>query len=168
LGELLIGAISFCSGAFKLGPRDKFVGWDENTWLEHIASLLNNNRFLILPWIKVKNMASKILSLSLKRVRNDWKQQYGVELSLVETFIDTKRYRGTCYIAANWTYLGLTKGFKRQGNTFVYHGNEKGIFVRSSAAASTNLSSLTSVAYRAKERKFCPCFPAFQQIIRPR
>lgn len=152
LGKLLIGAISFCSGAFKLGPRDKFVGWDENTRLEHIASLLNNNRFLILPWIKVKNMASKILSLSLKRVRNDWKEQYGVEPSLVETFIDTKRYRGTCYIAANWTYLGLTKGFKRQGNTFVYHGNEKGIFVRV-ISRSFNKSFQPDVGRIPSERK---------------
>jgi SRSO17 transposase len=130
LGKLLIGAISFCSGAYKLGPRDQFVGWDEPTKRQYLAGLLNNNRFLILPWIKIHNLASKLLSLSLKLIYKDWKKQYGVEPSMVETFIDLEKYRGTCYIAANWTYLGLTKGFKRIGNTFVYHGNEKGIFVR--------------------------------------
>jgi SRSO17 transposase len=129
LGTVLVGAISFCSGAYKLGPRDLFIGWTEDTRLEYLPHLLNNNRFLILPWIKVSNLASHALALSLKQVRLDWEEQYGVEPYMVETFIDLEKYSGTCYVAANWTYLGTTKGFGRLGNSFVYHGRPKAIYV---------------------------------------
>jgi SRSO17 transposase len=129
LGKKLVGAISFCSAAYKLGPRDQFVGWDENTRLEYLPHLLNNNRFLILPWIKVHNLASSILALSLKKVRIDWIEQYGVEPLMVETFVDHEKYRGTCYIASNWTYIGRTKGFGKIGKSFVFHGRMKDIYV---------------------------------------
>jgi SRSO17 transposase len=130
LGTRLIGAISFCSASFKLGPRDKYLGWDEQTRLEMLPHLINNNRFLILPWIKVRNLASHILSVSLKQARLDWVRWYGVEPYMVETFVDSEKYNGTCYIAANWTYLGTTKGFGRIGKGFVYHGHTKSIYVK--------------------------------------
>jgi SRSO17 transposase len=130
LGKRILGGISFCSASFKLGPRDKFVGWDEQTRLEYLPRLINNNRFLILPWVRVRNLASHVLSMSLKRVRLDWERWYGVEPYMAETFVDCDKYPGTCYIAANWVYLGTTKGFGRQGNTFVYHGNRKAIYVK--------------------------------------
>jgi SRSO17 transposase len=130
LGKRLIGAISFCSGFFKLGPRDKYVGWDEKTRLSYLPHLINNNRFLILPWVKIHNLASHILSLIIQKLRIDWKIQYNVEPYMIETFVDSEKYRGTCYIASNWTYLGVTKGFRKQGKSFVYHGNRKNIFVK--------------------------------------
>ncbi|MDR1084713.1 MAG: DUF4338 domain-containing protein, partial [Deltaproteobacteria bacterium] len=128
MGKRLLGAISFCSAACKLGPRDLFIGWDEKTRLEYLPHLLNNNRFLILPWIQIRNLASHVLSLSLKIVRTDWIKQYDAEPYLVETFVDPAKYSGTSCIAANWTYLGVTQGFGRQGKSFVFHGCEKDIY----------------------------------------
>jgi SRSO17 transposase len=125
----LVGAISFCSAAYQLGLRDKFIGWDEKTRLKFLPRLLNNNRFLILPWINIHNLASHVLALSLKRVRFDWEQQYDVEPYMVETFVDRERYTGTCYLAANWTYLGITKGYGKIGKNFIYHGREKDFYV---------------------------------------
>jgi SRSO17 transposase len=129
LGTRLIGAISYCSASYKLGPRDVFVGWDEKTRLEYLPHLINNNRFLILPWVKIKNLASHTLSLSLKQVNEDWKKKYAVEPYMAETFVDGEKFSGSCYVAANWTYLGATKGFGRIGNSFVFHGNRKDIYV---------------------------------------
>jgi SRSO17 transposase len=129
LGERLVGAISFCSAAYQLGLRDLYVGWDQETRLKYLPGLLNNNRFLILPWVRIKNLASHTLALALRRVRSDWQSQYGVEPFMVETFVDSDRYRGTCYMAANWTRLGTTKGFGKRGKGFVFHGNRKDLYV---------------------------------------
>jgi hypothetical protein len=129
IGTRLIGAVSFCSAAHKPGARDQFVGLDEKTRLECLPYLLNNNRFLILPWIHVQNLASHVLSMSLKRVRVDWEKQYYVEPYMVESFVDRSRFNGTSYISANWTYLGVTKGYGRVGKSFVFHGHEKDLFV---------------------------------------
>jgi len=128
LGAYIVGAISFCSAAYHLGPRDEYIGWDEETRLAMLPHLLSNNRFLILPWISIRNLASRVLSLSLQRLRKDWEKQYGITPYMVETFVDNA-YQGTCYKAANWTYLGLTKGYKKIGKTFVYHGRKKAIYV---------------------------------------
>jgi len=129
LGMQIVGAISFCSGAYRLGPRDEYIGWDEGARLSMLQHVLSNNRFLILPWIRIRNLASHILAKALRQLREDWEKQYDVTPYMVETFVDRERYLGTCYIAANWTYLGVTKGYGRQGNTFVYHGRKKDIYV---------------------------------------
>ncbi|MCL1830128.1 MAG: IS701 family transposase [Oscillospiraceae bacterium] len=129
LGEQIVGAISFCSGVYKLGPRDDYIGWDDSTRISKLSHILTNNRFLILPWIHIRNLASHVLSKALIQVREDWQKQYEVTPYIVETFVDREKYLGTCYIAANWTYLGVTKGYGRQGNSFVYHGNKKDIYV---------------------------------------
>jgi len=129
LGKQVVGAISFCSAAYKLGPRDEYIGWSEEARLSKLQHLVTNNRFLILPWIRVRNLASHILSKCLKQLRKDWERQYEITPYMVETFVDRERYLGTCYVAANWTYLGTTKGYGRQGNTFVYHGQIKDIYV---------------------------------------
>ena len=129
LGRQIIGAISFCSAAYKLGPRDDYIGWSEQTRLEKLQHLVSNNRFLILPWIRLQNLASHILSKSLIQLRKDWEKQYDRTPYMVETFVDREKYLGTCYVAANWTYLGMTKGYGRQRNTFVYHGQKKDIYV---------------------------------------
>jgi hypothetical protein len=130
LGTMVVGAISFCSAVYKLGPRDKFVGWDESTRLALLPHLVYNNRFLIFPWIKVRNLASHVLSLSLKRLRLDRNKQYEVEPYMVETFVDNERFTGTCYVASNWIRLGETKGFGRLGNGFVFHGRLTDIYVK--------------------------------------
>lgn len=129
LGKQIVGAISFCSAAYKLGPRDEYIGWGEAVRMSKLQHLVSNNRFLILPWVHVHNLASHVLSKSLRQLQTDWEKQYGVRPYMVETFVDRAKYLGTCYAAANWTYLGITKGYRRQGNTFVYHGNKKDIYV---------------------------------------
>jgi len=130
LGKQIAGAISFCSATYKLGPRDAYIGWREEERQNMLPHLVMNNRFLILPWIRVRNLASQILSKSLKQLREDWEKQYEVTPYMVETFVDRERYLGTCYVAANWTYLGVTKGYGRIGNSFVYHGQLKDIYVK--------------------------------------
>jgi SRSO17 transposase len=129
LGKQIVGAISFCSAAYKLGPRDEYIGWSEDVRLSKQQHLLSNNRFLILPWIRIRNLASHVLSKSLRQLREDWEKQYEITPYMIETFVDREKFLGTCYIAANWTYLGVTKGYGRHGNTFVYHGQIKDIYV---------------------------------------
>ena len=128
-GRQIVGAISYCSAAYKLGFRDEWIGWDEETRLSLLQHLICNNRFLILPWINIQNLASHILSRSLKQVKIDWERQYEITPYMAETFVNRSCFQGTCYKAANWTYLGTTKGYGRQGNTFIYHGLEKDIYV---------------------------------------
>jgi SRSO17 transposase len=105
------------------------MGWDEETRISVLPHLVNNNRFLILPGIKIKNLASRVLSMSLQQVREDWEKQYGVALYMAETFVDREHFLGTCYKASNWTYLGLTKGYGKIGKDFVYHGRKKDLYV---------------------------------------
>jgi SRSO17 transposase len=124
-----IAALSYNRASFKVGVRDAFIGWNahqKNHCLKHVVS---NNRFLILPWVKIRYLASHLLSRTLKRLKNDWFERFNVEPYLVETFVDSNKYKGTCYRAANWLYLGETRGFSKVGNTFVYHGHRKGVFI---------------------------------------
>ena len=129
LGERIVGAISFCSAMYRLGPRDAYLGWDEETRIAMLPHLVNNNRFLILPEIKVKNLASRVLSMSLRQMQEDWEKQYEVLPYMVETFVDKEQYLGTCYKASNWIYLGITKGYGKIGKGFVYHGRKKDLYV---------------------------------------
>jgi SRSO17 transposase len=129
LGEKIVGAISFCSAVYHLGPRDAYIGWDKETRVAMLPHLVNNNRFLILPEVNIQNLASRILAMSLRRMRKDWEKQYEVSPYLVETFVDREQYLGTCYKASNWTYLGVTKGYGKIGKDFVYHGRKKGLYV---------------------------------------
>jgi SRSO17 transposase len=129
LGEQIVGAISFCSAVLHLGPRDAYMGWNEETRIAVLPHLVNNNRFLILPWINIKNLASRILSMSLQQLQKDWEKQYGVVPYMAETFVDREHFLGTCYKASNWTYLGFTKGYGKIGKDFVFHGRKKDLYV---------------------------------------
>lgn len=91
--------------------------------------IANNQRFLILPGAKIQNLASKTLSLNLKRLAVDWEAVYGHPILLAETFVDLSRFNGTCYLAANWTPLGISRGFGRTGGRYFYHGQPKLILV---------------------------------------
>lgn len=129
--EQLIGAISFIQGALKLKARDRLIGATQGDFREHILQhMINNNRFLILPWIHIKNLASRILSGIMPTVKKDWRDRYGVVPYAVETFVDITKYKGTCYKAANWQLIGETSGYEKVGKEMVYHGNKKGIFFR--------------------------------------
>jgi hypothetical protein len=109
-----LGCLLFGSAAWQTADRDRFIGWDRNTRLQNLKLMTNNSRFLILPWVKVKNLASYVLGACMRRVRNDWRARYGHDLCLVETFVDRSRFTGACYRAANWMRIGKTKGRTRQ------------------------------------------------------
>lgn len=106
----LLGAISFSASAWKTAPRDRWIGWDPKTREKNLQLVINNSRYLILPWVQVKHLASKVLSLCAKRIRKDWKERYNYEPVLLETFVEQGRFKGTCYKAANWIYVGQTQG----------------------------------------------------------
>ena len=127
-GDRPIAAISFNRASLHVEARDKWLGWNEDGRRMLLRHVVSNNRFLILPGVRIKNLASHVLSQSLRLLKTDWHRLYGVEPYAVETFIDFSRNKGTCYKAANWQYLGETRGFGKVGNAFVYHGNRKGVF----------------------------------------
>lgn len=104
------GCVQFSSAARWLLARDRFIGWDEATRQSNLVRVVNNSRFLILPWLKIKGLASHVLSLSARVVADDWEEAYGVRPALLETFVDVGRYEGTCYLAANWLEVGRTAG----------------------------------------------------------
>jgi hypothetical protein len=109
LGQRL-GCLLFSASAFALAERDTWIGWDQAARRQRLYLIVNNTRYLIFPWVRVKNLASKALSLAARRVPVDWQERYGFQPVLLETFVDTTRYRGTCYKAANWVFLGETAG----------------------------------------------------------
>ena len=109
-GERLLALISFGASAWKLTARDKFIGWEENQRQKNLQLVVNNARFLILPWIQSKGLASKILATVSRQLPNDWQRRYGYRPVLLETFVETPRHRGTCYKAANWVNVGKTAG----------------------------------------------------------
>lgn len=127
--DRIVAALGWGSAVWKLKPRDKAVGWTPKQRKENLHKIANNNRFLILPWVKIPNLASHILSHNIQMINDHWHQRYGYKLSLLETFVDSGRFKGTCYRASNWIYVGLTKGFGKQGNSFHYHGNLKEVFL---------------------------------------
>lgn len=111
-----VALLSFRAAVWKTAPRDQFIGWAHPKRKENLHLIINNARFLILPWIQAPNLASRILSMTTKRVRQDWERLYQYAPVLIETFVEIRRFRGTCYQAANWIYLGQTKGVGRLGN----------------------------------------------------
>lgn len=125
----LVACLAWGSPARNSRHREAYIGWDIPAKRQRLSYVVNNLRFLILPWVKVKNLASRILSLNLKRLCDDWQKAYGHPVYLAETFVDTSRFEGTCYKAANWIYLGQTKGLSKQGNVYHEHGNKKALFV---------------------------------------
>lgn len=127
--ERPIAALSYNRAALHVGVRDTFLGWTPAQKQKLLSHVINNNRFLILPWVRVKNLASHLLAVTLKRLVLDWPALYGTEPLALETFVDLDKYRGTCYRAANWLYLGETRGFAKIGKEFVYHGHRRGVFV---------------------------------------
>lgn len=109
-----LSCLLFGSAAWQCGVRDQFIGWNPTQRQAHLQQVTNNSRFLILPWVQVPRLASHIWSLVLGRLRQDWQSKYARPLRLVETFVDTSRFSGACYRAANWIALGQTTGRTRQ------------------------------------------------------
>lgn len=109
-GEQLVACISFCACAWKLKERERFIGWSHEQRLKNLPLVVNNARFLVLPWIQSKGLASKILSKAARQLPLDWFSRYGFRPVLMETFVEFERHRGTCYKAANWVNVGRTAG----------------------------------------------------------
>ena len=108
-----LACLLFGSCAWKCAPREDFIGWDNATRGKNLSLVTNNVRFLILPWVKVEHLASHILAKVARRIRDDWIAKYGHPVYILETFIEATRFKGTCYKAANWIYVGKTKGRSR-------------------------------------------------------
>jgi len=106
----VLALLGFGAAAWKLAPRDRWIGWSAEQRRQRLHLVINNARFLILPWITCRNLASKILALAARRVAEDWVERYGYRPVLMETFVETQRFAGTCYRAANWTHVGQTQG----------------------------------------------------------
>ena len=105
-----LGAMSFSAAAWRLKDRDEWIGWSERARVANLQQVVCNSRFLIAPSVEVPNLASHVLSLSVRRLAGDWRERYGYEPVLVETFVDGQRFAGTCYRAANWVWVGQTAG----------------------------------------------------------
>jgi len=109
-GEKLVALMGFGAAAWQTAPRDRWIGWNHEQRKKNLPLIINNARFLILPWIKSKNLASKILSTAAQILPDDWKEKYNIQPVLLESFVEKKRFTGTCYKAANWQLCGQTKG----------------------------------------------------------
>lgn len=125
----VVACLGWASAAWKIKSRDEFVGWNESTKRKKLHLIANNTRFLILPWIQVKHLASKVLALNLKRLSDDWYSAYHHRVYLAETFVDSSHFKGTCYKAANWQYVGQTSGSAKKGNAYKYHGQPKAVYL---------------------------------------
>jgi len=124
-----LAALGWRAAALKVAVRDCFIGWSPAQRRQHLKGVANNNRFLILPWVRVACLASHILSRTIRRLVRDWHAVYGQRLFLLETFVDGARFQGTCYKAANWVHVGHTKGYTKKGEGFVWHGQPKEVWL---------------------------------------
>ena len=106
----VVGCLQFSSPAWRMAARDRWVGWDEGTRARNLQRVVNNSRFLLLPWVTVRNLASAVLARGLAQMAADWPRRYRLEPWLVETLVDPRRHHGGCYRAANWVALGGTTG----------------------------------------------------------
>ncbi len=112
-GDQWLALLSFSAAALKCSARDQWIGWDYRHQTDRLNSVANNSRFLILPEHHTKNLASQILSLCRRRIQQDWVDQFGFALLILETFVDPDHFHGTIYRASNWELVGTTKGYRR-------------------------------------------------------
>lgn len=127
--DQVVGCIAWASAAWKVKSRDECIQWSESAKRKNLHLIANNTRFLILPWVTVRHLASKVLALNLRRLSDDWYRVYHHRVYLAETFVDQSRFAGTCYKAANWQYVGQTSGSAKRGNDYRYHGQPKAVYL---------------------------------------
>lgn len=113
----VVGCVQFSSPAWRMAARDRWIGWNDRTRARHLPRVVNNSRLLILPWVRVKNLASTILSQAARALVADWPRLYGVTPLLLETLVDPVRFDGASYRAANWIVVGTTSGRGRADRT---------------------------------------------------
>jgi hypothetical protein len=125
-----LACLQFSSPAWMMAPRDAWIGWSAEQRKRNLQFIVSNSRFLLLPWVSVRGLASKILSLAARRLPQDWQVIYGYRPLLLETLVDRSRFSGTCYKASNWIHLGATQGRGRMDRDHAAHGQSiKDIFV---------------------------------------
>ncbi|HLK65351.1 MAG TPA: Druantia anti-phage system protein DruA [Bryobacteraceae bacterium] len=125
----LLACLLFTSAAWKMAPRDEYIGWNADVRPQNLPRIINQSRFLIMPWVKIPHLASHILGLSIQQLRVDWEKFYGVRPVLMETLVDRDQYPGTCYRAANWVSVGITTGRGRMDRFNQTQNSRKEIFL---------------------------------------
>jgi len=118
----VLACLLWSSPAWAMAARDRWIGWSPQQRARNLPYIVNNSRFLILPWVQVRGLASKILARCARQLPDDWQQRYGYRPLLLETLVDGSRFRGTCYRAANWIALGTTAGRGRMDRHHQAHG----------------------------------------------
>ncbi len=126
---LPLAALLFTSAAWRMAPRDRWIGWSDQVRQRNLPLVVNHSRFLILPWTRIPNLASHILARAAQQLPGDWQARYCVEPVLLETLVDPARYRGVCYRAANWIEAGMTQGRGRMDRSGRAQGIPKQIFL---------------------------------------
>ena len=124
-----VALLSFSAAVYKCAARDQWIGWSYRHQYDRLHLATNNSRFLILPQWHYPNLATRVLSLCQRQIQDDWQQRFHHPLLLLETFVDSSRFNGTVYRAANWHCVGQTQGFARVGAGYVAHGQPKWVFV---------------------------------------
>jgi hypothetical protein len=130
LEDEIVGCVSWSAAVLHCPARDAYIGWDFDIKRQRLHLVANNQRFLIFPWVNLHGLGSRILSLSLKRLSADWEQAYRHPIALAETFVDCEQFIGTVYRAANWMYMGMTRGKReRRGNKYLTRYEPKDIYL---------------------------------------
>jgi hypothetical protein len=130
VGPRPVARLGWAAAALHNGPRDQYLGWDREQKARRLHLVVNNVRFLMLPAAARAGVrASQVLAANVRRLGNDWQMAHGHRVLLAETFVDSARFRGTCYRASNWRYLGQTQGFSRRGMRYAPNGCPKSVLV---------------------------------------
>jgi hypothetical protein len=127
-GKRPLACFSWSSAARHIGCRDRFIGWDQKARQKNLPLLAYNSRFLIMPWVRVPYLASHLLGKISRRISSDWEKLYQHRLYFLETFVDTERFSGTCYRAANWIHLGQTTGRGKNDQTHRVNRSVKDVY----------------------------------------
>lgn len=151
-GGELVALLGWGSASLHNAPRDRHIGWDSVAKRAHLHEVVNNVRFLILPWLRQPHLASRVLGANLRRLSNDWDTRYGHPVVLAETFVDISRFRGTCYRASNWLCVGETKGWSKSGTTYHFNGQPKSVWLYPLTRNNREYLRTTRVPTRRKGR----------------
>ena len=125
-----IAMLGFSTAAWRLAPRDRFIGWSPQLREKNLPLVVDNPRFLILPWIRIPNLGSHILAIIRRRLPRDWAERYNTTPVLIETFVQTPRYTGAVYRASGWIHVGATQGRGRYDRRKLYDKPRKDIWLR--------------------------------------
>ncbi len=147
IAERWVALLGWGSAALKCTARDRYIGWDDQTKIKRLYLVVNNVRFLMLPGVSRRNLASKVLSLNLKRLSRDFQAVYGHPVYLAETFVDVSKYRGSSYRAANWRYVGMTQGWSRSSHRYYRNDQPKAVYVYPLCKRATQMLCADFIAY---------------------